>query len=290
VRTIGIVANLEKEQCREFLRSLTGWLEEKGAGIRLLREAAEAIGRPDLGCDAPAFRDCVAVVVLGGDGTILRALQILGVEAPPLLGVNLGGLGFLTEIPASEARGAVERVLAGEFETERRMRLEARVLDEKGRPGASYVALNDAVLDSPLGRKMVRLEVSVAGEPPDTYAADGIVVATPTGSTAYALAAGGPLLRPGLEALAVVPLCAHRLSLRTLVLAPDEEVTVRVGDGGARLFIDGHAVARLLPGQGMRVTRSPHAAAFVRPHRRAFHAVLRRKLGWGGAPDPASDA
>lgn len=286
---IGIIANLEKENCREHLVSLAGWLSKRGAAVQMLPEAALSIERPDLAAEPEALREAAVVVVLGGDGTILRALRILDVDAPPLLGVNLGGLGFLTEVPASEAPSALERVLTGEFEVEHRMMLEARALDEEGRAVATYVGLNDAVLDSPFGRKMVRLTVSFAGEPPDLYSADGIVIATPTGSTAYALAAGGPLLRPGLEALVVVPLCAHRLSLRPLVLAPNEEVTAHVGEGGARLFMDGLGVSRLQPGQGILVARSPHRAAFVRPTKRAFHTVLRQKLGWGGAPEPGAD-
>ncbi len=290
MQRIGIIANLEKNHCREFLGPLTSWLGEQGAQVHLLPEAALAIQRPELATEPSAMRETAAVVVLGGDGTILRALRILDVDAPPILGVNLGGLGFLTEVPVAEAKSALERVLAGVFEVEHRMMLDVSTLDENGAVGPSHVGLNDAVLDSPYGRKMIRLVVSFAGEPPDSYSADGLIVATPTGSTAYALAAGGPLLRPGLEALVVVPLCAHRLSLRPLVLAPNEEVTVQVGEGGARLFVDGHGVARLEDGQGIRVTRSTHRAAFVRPVKRAFHAVLRQKLGWGGAPDQGGES
>jgi NAD+ kinase len=289
VQRIGIIANLEKDHCSEFLGSLTSWLRERGASVLLLPEAALAIQRPELAAEPAEMREAAVVVVLGGDGTILRALRVLDVDAPPILGVNLGGLGFLTEVPVADARPALERVLAGVFEVEHRMMLGVTTLEDEGREGPSYVGLNDAVLDSPFGRKMLRLVVSFAGEPPDTYSADGIVIATPTGSTAYALAAGGPLLRPGLEALAVVPLCAHRLSLRPLVLAPNEEVTVHVGEGGARLFVDGHGVTRIQEGHGIRVTRSPHRAAFVRPTHRAFHTVLRQKLGWGGAPETGPD-
>ena len=286
MQRIGIIANLEKENCREHLASLSDWLATRGVEVRLLPEAVLAIEKPDLSAEPDALREATVIVVLGGDGTILRALRLLDVDAPPLLGVNLGGLGFLTEIPSDAAQGALERVLAGDFEVESRMMLEARLMDEGGSVLARYEGLNDAVLDSPFGRKMVKLTVSIAGEPPDRYSADGIVIATPTGSTAYALAAGGPLLRPGLEALVVVPLCAHRLSLRPLVVAPNEEVTAHVGNGGARLFMDGVAVNRLSAGQGILVARSPRRAAFVRPTKRAFHTVLRQKLGWGGAPDP----
>lgn len=223
------------------------------------------------------------VVSLGGDGTMLRAVEAALGLGVPVLGVNLGRLGYLTEVEPDGALDALERWLSGEAGIEERMTLAVSVdapTRAEGGPPISAVALNEAVLDRGCSGHTVRVRVVVSGEPFLSYAADAVIVATPTGSTAYNLSARGPVLAPSLDAIVVTPVSPHTLFDRSLVLGPDEEVRLEVvAAAGAGVRVDGAAIAELSVGDAVVVRRSRRRARLVRLARRDFKAVIRAKFG-----------
>lgn len=218
------------------------------------------------------------VVSLGGDGSMLRAAQMAHAADVPLLGVNLGALGYLTEVEAGDERPALERVFAGDYRTEERLMLQCAVEHDGD---AFYVGLNEVLIERASPHRLVRLGVDVDGEHLADFNADGVLVATPTGSTAYALSAGGPIISPRASCLVVVPVSPHRVFSRPVVLAPDEIVTVTVlGDGrAAELSLDGGMGCGLPPGARITVRRHPRALKLVRLHGPGFVERLRVKLG-----------
>ena len=229
-------------------------------------------------------RDLDAMLTLGGDGTLLRAARIVEAHPVPILGINLGRLGFLTCCPVEALEGALGRLANGSYLVEPRMTLDARVLDVAGRERAAWRALNDVVLHKGGFARVVTMWVQANGETVAHYSADGIVLATPTGSTAYNLSAGGPVVFPTLETLLVTPVSAHTLALRPLVLPPTAEITVRVEDGPDELLVtvDGQVGATFALGETLVVRRSAHSVPIVRFPESSFFATMREKLHWGG--------
>jgi NAD+ kinase len=223
------------------------------------------------------------LVVLGGDGTVLAVARALGERATPIVAVNLGHLGFLTDIAPEEAEAVLSAALRGEYELLVRSRLAVRHARAGAAPPVAVQVLNDAVFTkgAPLAR-MIELEVRVEGALVTTYRSDGLIVATPTGSTAYNLSAGGPLVAPDLPAIVLAPICPHTLSQRPLVL-PDHvriEVSLRSGED-ATLTFDGQASEPLGPRDVVELTRSPHPVRFVTPQHHSYFETLREKLRWG---------
>ncbi len=243
---------------------------------------------PEFGAEGVA-RDELAqradlIVVLGGDGTLLGVARLVAPRGTPILGVNLGGLGFLTEVTSDEARSALSEVLAGRFEVDRRIMLEAVVM--RSTPGArvreTFQGLNDVVLNKgPLGR-MLDLEVVADHKPFSTYRADGLIVATPTGSTAYALSAGGPIVFPTLDVMVLAPICPHTLSNRPVVLPDSFEIELRVTapDHDTTLVVDGQESAQIAAADMIRIHKARHAVSLVRSAHPYFE-IWRDKLRWG---------
>jgi NAD+ kinase len=228
-----------------------------------------------------------ALMTLGGDGTLLRGARFLAGRQVPILGVNLGRIGFLTSCGADELELALQRFAAGDFRAEARMALDARVLDASGGERRNSRALNDAVLHKGGFARVVRLRVLVNGEAIASYAADGICISTPTGSTAYSLSAGGPVVVPTVESIILTPISAHALSLRPVVLPPSAEVLVQAADGPDELLvtIDGQVGTTLAAGESLAVCRAERPVLIVRFPGATFFTRMRRKLGWGGLPD-----
>ncbi|UDY36242.1 NAD(+)/NADH kinase [Dermatobacter hominis] len=277
--TFGLV--LHRGRAGELARSTVEWLRARDHEVRVLDEDAAVIGDPDLGVASDEL--CVGtdlVLSLGGDGTMLRAVDLAAPEDVPVLGVNLGQLGYLTEVEPSGVRVALKRFLAGSYTLEERMRLEAHVVDAEGeRPST---ALNEVVVEKSEMGHTVRLEVALDGRPFTSYVADGLILATPTGSTAYAFSVRGPIVDPRHRAVLMAPVAAHMLFDRSIVLRPDCEVVVRVGgDRAAGVSVDGRSVARLLPGASVRCRASDRPARLVTFGERDFHAVLREKFHLG---------
>ncbi len=249
-------------------------------GISLVLEPALAEFAPDL----PTFDDpgsVDALLTLGGDGTLLRAARLLAGRQVPILGVNVGRLGFLTACNRENLEDALRRFMAGDYVSDARMALEVSVTNDGEQPTTWY-ALNDVVLRQGGKARVVRLHVEVNGEEIASFAADGVVIATPTGSTAYSLSAGGPVVDPALESIILAPISAHSLSIRPLLLPPTAEVVVRVEDDDSDqlVTIDGQVGSTFGSRQRLTVRRAGRVVLLVRFPEMTFFWRMRRKLGW----------
>lgn len=227
-----------------------------------------------------------ALLTMGGDGTLLRGARLLQAHQVPILGVNLGRLGFLTGTPVDQFESALTRFARGDYHVETRIALHATVLDTAGAPRQDWYALNDVVLHKGGFARVVTLRVAADDETIASYAAEGVVISTPTGSTAYSLSAGGPILFPTLETLLVTPISAHALAIRPVVLPATAVVTVQSEDGPEELLVtvDGQPGTNFAVGETLSVRRAPHGIGIVRFPGGSFFTTLRQKLGWGGLP------
>ena len=259
VRRMALVTHDGKPLAAELRQRLGDIASERGIDIDH--------GEPDL------------VVALGGDGTVLRAAQLAHSANALLLGVNLGTLGYLTEVEAASSGDAISAILDGAFEVDERMMLACDLTE--GERSGSFVGLNEVLVERASSRRLVRLEVSVGGESLAAFNADGVIVATPTGSTAYALSAGGPIVSPRASCLVLAPVNAHMIFDRPFVLAADEVVQISLGghDQQASLVLDGHEGSELTSGCLIRVGRHPQPLRLVRLSGPGFIERLRVKLG-----------
>lgn len=281
IKTVGLVVKRERPEAIAIARTLTRFLRTRNKTPVADSETAKKIG------SNPVERHHLAdhadlIVVLGGDGTLLGVARMVASEGIPILGVNLGGLGFLTEVTSGEAQAALGRVLAGDYEVDRRMMLEAIVDRASEERPQTFQAFNDVVVGkSPLGR-MLDLEVFADKTPFCTYRADGLIIATPTGSTAYALSAGGPIVYPTLNAIVLAPICPHTLSNRPVVL-PDSfeiEIHVKAPDHDTTFTVDGQESSQLGPSDTIKIHRGRHAVSLIRSAHPYFE-IWRDKLHWG---------
>ena len=276
---IGLIVHQDRPAASAAARDLSEWLAESGHQVWTPPEAPDASG-PDANAD-DAAPDLDAVVTLGGDGSILRAVELVGESGAPILGVNFGRMGYLTEVAPDDARSAIDRVLAGDHGIEERMLLTVE-FGEPSRGGAPQrrVALNEAVVERRAASYALRLGVSLNGEQFTTYAADGLIVSTPTGSTAYSLSAGGPVIDPTHRALLLTPVSPHMLFDRSMVVAADSELRLEVlSDRGAVLSVDGRRLAELGQHDAVVCSASPRPARLVTFGTRRFHQVLKSKFG-----------
>jgi len=272
------------------LSALAKWLQDNGFETALDKGAAEGAALPGGMARETAVIGADLVIVIGGDGSMLRTAQLLGENAPPLLGVNTGHLGFLADIPATGVIPALERILLkGEYTVESRMRLRPSA-QKNGENIPLTDVLNDVVLTSgPLAR-MVEFQVSIEGRMVGIFRADGLIIATPTGSTAYSLSAGGPLLMPDLNVMLINPICPHTLSNRPLVIPAEATVDVMLftdyeaEDRSLLLTIDGQPGCELNTNDHLRVGLSPAPVRLVRPVGTDFFQILREKLLWETHP------
>ncbi len=222
------------------------------------------------------------VVVLGGDGTLIHAARLLDGRPTPILGINLGSLGFMTELPVEELFSALEEVLAGRFRTESRMKLCSRLVRD-GKVLVQDEVLNDVVINKGALARIADHEVSIDGVPMATYKADGVILATPTGSTAYSLSAGGPIVHPSVDCTVLTPICSHALTHRPIVVPADRTIRVTLATETADTFLtlDGQTGHGLQCGDTIEVVRSPNRVNLVRNTRVGYFTILRQKLHWG---------
>jgi NAD+ kinase len=281
IACVGICLNPDRPAAPGAARGLAKWLAERGLRVLLDDDAAQAVGAPATPRDA-LMRSADLVVVLGGDGTLLSVARDAGERPVPIAGINLGTLGFMAEIALDEMYAALERILAGEARVESRMRLEVVALRGERALGR-WLALNDAVVDSAETARLIELDVRVDDMDVTTYRADGLLLSTPTGSTAYSLSAGGPILLPGIDAFVITPICPHTLTQRPVVLPRTSRVEMHVfpRQGEAQLNVDGRAICALGRGDRVTVRGSEHPAHFVVSPQRSRFDVLRAKLRWG---------
>jgi NAD+ kinase len=237
--------------------------------------------------DPDLIPDLDLLVTLGGDGTLLRGARMVAPHGVPVLGVNLGHLGFLTSVGPEELETGLEAAVEGRAVLDERMVLEARAEGENGQVHGAYLALNDAVLHRGGVARMIRMAIHAHDEEVGTYSADGIILATPTGSTAYSLSAGGPIVAPAVDCIIATPISPHTLAVRPLILSAAETVTVEVLSPTEELIltIDGQEGARLLPGDRVVVSRAPVPLRLMRLPGQTFFSTLRRKLRWGDIRD-----
>ena len=253
-----------------------------GLHLQLLLEPDLPLDRGDAPLETP--NDLDALLTLGGDGTFLRGARYLDGAEVPILGVNLGRLGFLTCCPAEQLEHSLMRFARGDHSVEARMMLRAAVIGADRRERGNWLALNDVVIHKGGFARVVALRVAVEDELIASYAADGVVICTPTGSTAYSLSAGGPVIVPTLETLIVTPVSPHTLAIRPVVVSAASRVTVQADGAPEELMItvDGQVGTSFHAGDTLSVSRAPHSIKVVRFPGSSFFATLREKLGWGG--------
>ena len=284
MKTIGFFVNTTKEKALEVVPETVAWLRKKGVESLIADDEADAVGIRKVGCD----RDTVVgrsdlILVLGGDGTLLNAVHTPRIENVPILAVNIGHLGFLTDVSLDELYPALERVLEGNYEIDTRMMLEARLDSTDDQSGVeSYFALNDVVIRH--NTRLIELETQIDAEPFITYNADGLIMATPSGSTSYSLSSGGAIVEPHLDAILLTPISPHSLTMRPFIAHGDSEikVTVRSNYGDVNLLVDGPRTMLLVsPGASIRICKADKKIQLIRSQRRSYHEVLRTKLMLG---------
>lgn len=277
--TFGLV--LYRERAGELARSTASWLSERHHEVRVCEEDREVLDDSDVVVPAEDLAHGADLVIsLGGDGTMLRAVELAALHDVPVLGVNLGRLGYLTQVEPAGVRMALKRFLAGSYAIEERMRLDATVDGPDGQRQAG--ALNEVVIEKSEMGHTVRLEVELDGRPFSAYVADGLILSTPTGSTAYAFSVRGPIVDPRHRAVLMAPVAPHMLFDRSIVLRPDCRVVVRVGGGrSAGVSVDGRPLQRLEPGASLECQASDRPARLVTFGEQDFHAVLREKFHLG---------
>ena len=279
---VGIVSKPGRDDLPGLLENLVAWLQE-----RRIQTHCDAVTADYLGCDerfdrANLTEDFDLMVVLGGDGTLLSAARGIGPREIPLLAVNLGGLGFMMTTGPGEVFVALQQVIDGDYRIQDRSVIAGEVIRD-GETVAKHYGLNDVVLNKAAIARLLHLQVLVNDELMSAYRADGLILSTPTGSTAYSLAAGGPVIAPSVEGFCITPICPHALSNRPVVVPETARIEIRLegGDDSTFLSIDGQVGVRLQAGDSILARRANHRVRIIQPQKLAFFDVLRAKMTWG---------
>jgi NAD+ kinase len=284
IKTVGIISRPRREDIARVVPPLVKWLQAHGAEVACDSETSDCLESVAVRArkreELPGCTDLL--IVLGGDGTLLSAARLAAQRKVPILAVNLGGLGFLTTVSQDEIYSILEEIFSGKHRVSERVMLDAEIV----RAGAvirKQNALNDAVLNKAALARIMDLELHVDGEYVTTYKADGLILSTPTGSTGYSLAAGGPIVYPAVESFVVTPICPHTLTNRPLVI-PDSatiDVDFKAEDDAVFLTLDGQVGIELVRGDHIRVRKTAEKLLLVRPARKTYYQILRNKLKWG---------
>ncbi len=282
---LGVVGNRDYVDLPEIMQTLRTLAPQLGLALAFEPGLADQAADDATTLDETTPLD--ALLTLGGDGTLLRGARLVGERAVPILGVNLGRLGFLTSCGPGELDESLRKLAAGDFVPEARMALRTSAIGADGRVRMEWRSLNDVVLHKGGFARVVRYDVSVDDEAIGAFGADGVVVSTPTGSTAYSLSAGGPVVVPTVESIVVAAVSPHTLAMRPLVLPPTATVRVRALDGPDELLvtIDGQVGTKFAPAEQLVIRRADSPVLVVRFPGTSFFSRLRRKLGWGGLAD-----
>lgn len=283
MKRVGIVAKLDHPQAAEVVVALIDWLTARGRAPVIEKETAGLVPTLSVAAvrkgDLPPHVDLI--VVLGGDGTLLSMARQVGDLGIPIVGVNLGGLGFLTATTLEEMYPALESVLAGDVLIEERMMLSVHVA-RAGEALPEYLALNDVVITKSAMSRIINLSVAVEGAHATAYRADGLIISTPTGSTAYSLSAGGPILFPTMDAVVLTPICSHSLTNRPIVLPAGQRIEVTLlTDQEVAVTLDGQIAVPLKEHDRVEIAQASARTRLVRFPRKDFFSVLRTKLKWG---------
>lgn len=281
---IGLLAHSEKPAAAAVVRAMTVELDRQGIPYLLEKRTAPLAGRTSALKVQDLAGQCELLVVMGGDGTILRAVHKLPGELPPVFGINIGSLGFLTCLGPGEIARAVESIRSRDYILSRRPLLEARLARKDGKAHV-FEGLNDAVISRGERSKLVKIRVRLGAVPLTEYNADGLVVATPTGSTAYSLSAGGPILMPDSGGFVVTPICPHVLTNRSVVVSDASEIHVEVSEPNHLVFVtvDGQESCAMELGDNLTIRKSARELPLAMLPERSFSEVLRQKLKWTGS-------
>ena len=287
MRKIGLICKRDRQEPEDILRDLVPWLLARGAevytGTNETRMAGETGVGPVKSCPFEKMQDVVDMaIVLGGDGTMLGAARQFAESGIPILGVNLGGLGFITEVPPTQIFEALEDALAGRSVIEERMMLSAQITRASGTK-ETYLSMNDIAVSKGATARIVDFRTSVDGRFINLFKADGVIVASPTGSTAYSMSAGGPIVYPTVECMLLTPICPHMLTNRPIVLSAGSTVEITLGAATDEAIItyDGVMAGQFNPGDTVMISRSKHKARLIMPRDRDHFYMLRSKLKWG---------
>lgn len=280
VLTVGIFPNTKKQTVGTVLGWLVQHLKERGVRVLLPEDAAAAMDYPDLGCARETIKDKIALgITLGGDGTLINAAREVAPAGVPVCGINMGQLGFLTGVELPDLSEAVDSLIRGDYLIDERLMLDAVVVRD-GWELFTASAVNDIVVTKGGFSRLIRLQVYVDGELTARYPADGLIVATSTGSTGYSLSAGGPVVNPNLKVILLTPICPHSLHARSMVVSEKEEIkiTMKATHDDIVLTADGQTVYNLRPEDAVIVRKSPYRARFVRFNGQSYSQTLRTKL------------
>jgi NAD+ kinase len=279
---VAVVAKRGPREAIEVAAALAAWSKGRGVRFRFDEDTSRALRRKDGFPRSSLPRGTDLAIVAGGDGTLLSVARVAGPLRVPILGVNLGGLGFLTELQPDELFSGLTHVLDGDYRIEERQTLRVRLHRKRG-PVLEHALLNDAVITKAALARMITLAMRIDGQEVVTYTSDGLILSTPTGSTAYSLSAGGPILHPSVHALVVAPICPHTMTHRPLVVPGNARVRVTLTSVGeeAYLTLDGQVGFPLRHSEAVVVDTHPRPVRLVRVSERSFFDVLRRKLRWG---------
>ncbi len=294
---IALVANIEKEEVQQIVPDLVDKLHERRVDFCIEQQLAQLLEIDSSQCSVSAYKEicasCDLVISFGGDGTILSTAREIGTAAIPILGVKIGGMGFLAELTPDELLDNLDGILQKQFDVVERMLLQVEFDDEE----TPLYALNDIVLDKGAVSRINRIKIFVDDEFLNTYIGDGLIVSTPTGSTAYSLAAGGPILLPTMQAIIVNPINPHTLGARPVVIPASKQLRVEVELAAQKVLLsaDGQVTRELSPGNSAVIRRGDYSVRLVSFGKRSFFDVLRAKLNWGddvrkGSGEPSHSA
>ena len=271
---VSVMLHPDRVEAAELAAQIVSYLTDSGHSVRLLNKEAVAINHAESGCAEDDFATGADLAVsIGGDGTMLRTFELVASSDVPVLGINVGHLGYLTEFEADEAQGAIDLALSGHLPVEDRLMVQGRIQRSDGGADGRWIGLNEVVIEKKAQGHTVRLEVTIDGSVFATYAGDGLIVSTPTGSTAYNLSARGSIVAPTHSSLQLTPVAPH-------MLRPDTEIRISVvGEREANLSVDGRSVAALSDGDAMIATRADTIARLVTSGTGGFQQVLKQKFG-----------
>jgi NAD+ kinase len=284
MKSIGIIANVKKELTKGVVEEIIAWSSENKVDVFICEELTPLVGQKEKSLPRSKLWETSEMLIsLGGDGTMLASARAVGEHQTPILGINLGGVGFLTEINSNDLQNTLNKLKNGDYFIEKRMVLETEI--EGVKKFAQY-ALNDVVIDKGEVARLFLLHLYAQDEFICSYSADGLIISTPTGSTAYSLAAGGPIINPRMNAMIVSPICPHTLASRPIVFSENEtlKVIVELSSREAVLTIDGQVAFGLKSGSSVLVRKAKHSVNLIKFRGRSFYEILRRKLHWGARP------
>ena len=281
-KNIALIGLYTDARVAEPMQTIAGHLTKAGIRTIAVGDNADALGVEPVD-EASVESEADLIIAVGGDGTMLHAASLTGKQDVPLLGINRGRLGFLTDVSPAEMLESLDEIMSGNYSIESRLRLKA-LLEIAGAERRTARALNDVVMQRKDTGRMLDIETRIAGRYVNTHRGDGLIVATPTGSTAYALSCGGPIIEPQLDAIVMVPVCPHTLSDRPVVIPSDHPIDVVLlerEDTNAEVIVDGHWLGELTPRDRLTITGSAAPVSLIHPPGYDYYAILRSKLHWG---------